>query len=163
MKELILTQGYVAYVDDEDYPLLSRYKWRVNKGKWGIYAQANVDGMEVVLHRFILGAPFDMEVDHKDHNGLNNVKDNLRLCTSSQNKQNTRIRIDNKLGYKGVYFNTKEKKYYAMIKPPETKRLFLGGFDTAVEAARAYNVAAEMYFGEFAFLNTIPITNVCGI
>lgn len=156
MKQIHLGNNIYTVVDDEDFALLKRYTWRLQKTRWNMYAKACVDGSSVLLHRLVMAAPCNIEVDHKDRDGLNNTKANLRLCSSTQNKYNTKVRCDNKTGYKGVYYNKRDNKYYAMIKPPENRRWYLGGYDSPEEAARAYNVAAEGLFGEFAYLNVIP-------
>lgn len=156
MRRIPISETYETIIDEEDYPLVSRFNWKPFKTQFNIYAIASVDGSKVFLHRLITGATGRTnEVDHINCVGLDNRKSNLRLCTRVQNSHNSPVRKDNKLGLKGVYYNTRENKYYAQIKPPEVTRVFIGSFDTAKDAARAYNDAATKYFGEFARLNEI--------
>lgn len=150
-----LTQGYSASIDEEDSELVSGYSWCVLKNKHNTYAKTTTNDKTVLLHRLIAHASDIEEVDHIDGDGLNNQRGNLRICTSVQNKHNTKVRCDNALGYRGVYYNKREDKYYAQIKPPEELRVFIGSFDTPEEAALAYNKAAFDFFGEFARCNVI--------
>lgn len=149
MKEIELTQGYKTIVDDSSFEILSKYKWRALKTKYGVYAKTNITKTKVVLmHRFLMNDPA-MEVDHINRDGLDNRLSNLRLCTSAQNKQNTKLRCNNSTGFKGVYFNKRDKSYYAQIKPEGDKRLFLGTFKTAEEASQEYKRVAKTLFGDF--------------
>jgi len=94
MAEIPLTQGMTALVDDADYDHLARKKWHAKRRSNTWYAGTNVrDGKRyrwVSMHRYITDAPKDTVVDHRDSNGLNNTRDNLRVCTQSQNMRNRR-------------------------------------------------------------------------
>lgn len=154
MKEIPLTQGMVAIVDDEDYDELSKYKWWVEKhGKHIIryYARRKtyVDGHRIneFMHRTIMG---QAGIDHKNGNGLDNRRENLRVATQSQNMANRKSQADSESPYKGV--RKFKLRWRAYIKP-EGKPINLGCFDTAEEAARAYDWAAKRIYGEFALLN----------
>jgi hypothetical protein len=103
------------------------------------------------MHRFILDPPEDREVDHINHNRLDNQKFNLRVCTKEENQYNAVLRKDNKSGYKGVYL--KGDKWYTSI-VYAGKQIYLGRFLTAKEGALAYNEAAKKYYGNFAKLNS---------
>lgn len=163
MKEIPLTQGEVALVDDEDYVYLSQFKWFVRKKKnentcyAGRCVRINGRIKQVLMHREILNTPKGVLVDHKDHNGLNNQRDNIRNCDYGQNSSN-RVTAS-KTGYLGVsYYDKKRKKtkpYRATIYH-NGKNRHLGTFRTPEEAAIAYNNAASLYHGEFAHLNVIP-------
>lgn len=163
MKEIPLSQGKVALVDDEDYDrLVAMGKWRAIKGYQTYYAIKNSPRIKgekrttYYMHRVIMDC-YDSkkEIDHCDFDGLNNQKSNIRIATRSDNKSNTRVRKDNVSGYTGVYPTRNKKKYVAEIKN-RLGRKYLGVFEKAEDAALAYNrVAAEMY-GEFACLNKIP-------
>lgn len=158
-REIPLTRGFVAVVDDEDYERAAA------AGRWyptpprglRVYAQMGVrkaDGRRTTqkLHTFLTGWP---EVDHIDGDGLNNTRTNLRPATRSQNNGNARRRL-NISGYKGVSWQKRDRIWYARIQLHGQKR-YLGGFKTAEDAARAYDAAALEVFGAFARTN-FPIS-----
>lgn len=156
MKKIKLSQGKVTLVDDEDFEYLNQFKWCAMKGNSTFYvirhtSQKNELKKEcLLLHRVIMNAPKGVEVDHIDHNGLNNQKYNLRLCTNSQNHMN---RISHgKSKYLGVSFHT-SRKYIRAVITIKSKHQHIGYFKTEKEAALAYDKAALKYFGEFANLN----------
>jgi hypothetical protein len=148
MREIPLTQGLMALVDDEDYHWLSRFNWCAHEGAYGyIYA---ISG-NLRMHRLVLGiSTNNIAVDHTNRNTLDNRKSNLRRATASQNQQNATIRVDNTSGYKGV--SMRYGRYISRISV-EGKRLWLGEFSNPEDAARAYDKAALEYFGEFARTN----------
>jgi AP2-like factor, euAP2 lineage len=158
MKEIALTKEKIAYVDDDDYDRIQQYSWAAvdNKHTWyakGVWKDASGNRKLIYMHRFILDAPPEKCVDYIDHNGLNNQKSNLRLCSYSENMRNLR----SKRGvskYKGVYLNPTNNRWFAQIR--DGKGFALGTYDSEEDAARAYNIAAKQIFGEFAFLNDIP-------
>ncbi len=153
-----------AMVDDEDFILLSAINWTPEKPKHTIYCSnfRKVKGKTVAIrmHRLIINPTKDQSVDHIDGNGLNNQKANLRVCTNSQNAQN-RKHPSSKMGsqYKGVSFfknlQRKQPGYFVARITHQKKQIFLGKFANEVEAAKAYNAGAMLYFGEFAALNEI--------
>lgn len=154
VKEIPLTQGMVALVDDGDYEELSKYKWWAEKrGKHHIryYARrkTHVDGRRIneFMHCTIMG---HVGVDHKNGNGLDNRRENLRVATQAQNMANRRSNANSASSYKGV--KLVNRRWRARIKP-DGKPIHLGYFDTAEEAARAYDWAAKRIYGEFALLN----------
>lgn len=106
----------------------------------------------------LLNAAPGQLVDHKNLNGLDNRRENLRLCTDGQNKANGRVRRDNTSGYRGVYWNSSANKWQAYISV-NSQRLYLGVFSDAWDAATAYNEAATLHYGEFARLNERTPTN----
>jgi hypothetical protein len=155
MKEIPLTQGKVALVDDEDFEELNKYKWRARKGKNTFYAKRSTkrpNQKTIEMHRQILGFPAGFQTDHRDGNGLNNQRSNLRICTISQNQHNTGKQKRNTSGYKGVCFHKNAKRFIALIMV-NRKSTHLGYFNTAIEAALAYDAAAIKLHGEFAQLN----------
>ena len=152
MKKIKLTQGKVALVDDEDFDFLSRYKWHAHKGRSTFYAQRSVKNgsscITIFMHRVIMETPDNLNTDHKDRDGLNNQKHNLRNCTHGQNQMNRKC--SGKIKYLGV---NKDRKYFQSRILVNKKRVFLGAFLNAKDAAIAYDKAALKYHGEFARLN----------
>ena len=148
-----LSWGKYTIVDAEDFEKLKMYKWCSVKMGQNWYAKTfRTDGTHLSMHRLITNAPKHLVVDHRDHNGLNNRKDNLRLCTPAQNQYNTRPRPGGTSRHKGVHFDKKIKKYRALINH-KSKRYHIGCFINEDDAARAYDRKAIELFGEFAYLN----------
>lgn len=159
MKEIQLTQGKVALVDDEMYEYLNQFKWYANNMHGKFYAVRNHrenkgKQIKIPMHRLIIKPDKYMVIDHLDGNSLNNQKNNLRICNHIQNSMNRIIYINNKSGFKGVYWNKPSAKWMAYISFGN-KMLYLGLFINPKDAARAYNNAAIKYHGEFANLNKI--------
>jgi hypothetical protein len=158
MKEIPLTKGCVALVDDEDYEELSKYKWYA----WGgivsrtAYAQRNIKRMDgnttIFMHRSIVIVPHGMVIDHIDGNGLNNQRSNLRICTRSENMRNQQLHRNNTSGFKGVGWDAKRGFWKASIKI-EGRQVHLGTFHDKRKAADAYDNAAELHHGIFARKN----------
>ena len=162
MKEINLTKGFVALIDDEDFEYLSKFKWYAMKGGSTFYAaRYTYDKNDktrscILMHREAANSPKDKQVDHIDHNGLNNQKVNLRNCTRQQNMMNKALTKRNKTKFKGVSTSMRngQIKISADIKA-EGRTIYLGRFKTLESAALAYNEAAVKYFGEFAYLNNV--------
>lgn len=158
---IAITQGKVVIIDDEDYALVKPWKWQArynDKSKtWYAVREVRLKGKRVGLermHREIMNAKPSEIVDHRDHNGLNNQKDNLRKCTTPSNSRNRRI-SPHSSKYKGVYWSKKGKIWRAQI-CVNWKNMSLGSYSNEVEAALVYNEAAMKFFGEYALLNEIP-------
>jgi len=155
MKTIPLTQDKVALVDDEDYCKVIKLKWFAQKGSNNnFYAINRGDGSHstrrfIAMHRFIMDAPANLQVDHIDHNGLNNQKSNLRICTCQQNQTNKTAFGKSK--YRGVFFD--EGRIRCAIKINGKYKYLKGSFKTEEEAAHAYDVLAKIHHGEFANLN----------
>jgi len=160
MKYIKLTQGKVAVVDDKNYEELNQYKWQATKQKGGtFYATRAVrvgvgSHIRVHMHRQIMELTDRLEVDHIDHDGLNNLEVNLRVCSHEENMRNKRIACNNTSGYKGVHFRNDCGKWKAQI-TVNKKRKSLGSFKCKHDAGVAYNEAAIKYYGDFAALNVI--------
>jgi hypothetical protein len=155
-KTLELTWGKYAIVDAEDYEKLKDYKWCTIQGAQTFYAKTfYLSGAILAMHRLILDAPKGLYVDHIDHNGLNNRKSNLRLCTNQQNLRNKLPRPGCSSKYKGVSWSKARNKFRANIYL-NRKAIHLGYFDSEIDAAKAYDKKAHELFGEFAYLNFPP-------
>jgi len=113
------------------------------------YAAVDFKGKRILMHRLILQAPKGMLVDHIDHNGLNNTRDNLRLATRSQNGYNARLSKGNTSGVKGVYWCNTYQKWAAHIHTPE-KRYHVGYFTTLEEATEATRLRRLELHGKFS-------------
>jgi hypothetical protein len=161
-KEIPLSKGKVAIVDDCDYEYLSQFKWRAKVSANTCYAvrwTPYVDGKRVfmAMHREILNAPKGMDVDHANGNGLDNRRENIRLCSKAENNCNVDKRTTNTSGYKGVYWNSRMNKWYAKI-GVDGQQKYLGSFSRKEDAALAYDRAAPKYHGQFAQLNSLEVS-----
>lgn len=157
MKTMALTQGQVALLDDEDYERVSRYKWCASwhKNTRSFRAHGTVNGKNILLSRFIMNADESEVVDHKNRNTLDDRRSNLRRCSRSQNQYNRgKIVTKTSSRFKGVCFDKRRKKWESYIWV-EKQRRFLGYFIKEIDAALAYNQAAQEAHGEFARLNAI--------
>lgn len=160
MKYIKLTKGKFAKVDDSDFEQVNQFRWfyvgdDCRKG-YAERKQANGKYKQKVIrmHRFICDAPPEFHVDHINGDTLDNRRENLRLCTRSQNLMNRGMPSSNTSGYKGVSRSKDCKKWRAQVKF-EGATIYLGMFDTAKDAAVAYNETALKYHGSFAKLNVI--------
>jgi hypothetical protein len=157
-----LSKGKWAIVDNDEYDWLSRLKWYVVNGKRCSYARRTVfdkytkKTTYIYMHREIMGvAKGDKsQVDHVNHNSLDNRRVNMRRCSASENLRNQRRHIGSTSKYKGVSFAKGRNKWVANI-VITGKQIYLGRFDVEEDAARAYNRAADKFFGEFAHVNKI--------
>lgn len=156
MIQIKLTRGLHAAIDAEDYQLISLHKWRVNASRDGkLYASATINGKLTLMHRYLKGATDrKTQIDHIDNDGLNNRRNNLRVCNHSANNCNKGVIKSNTSGYKGVSWHKRSRKWEAYI-AKDSKKTTLGYFTEVKEAAKAYNGAALVFHGEFAKLNAI--------
>lgn len=149
-----LTKGYTAVIDAADAWLVERWNWFALVAPSGrVYAGrgAGLNGRKftVLLHRHLVSAPQAFDIDHRDGDGLNCRRSNLRLCSPTQNAQNVGVNPRNKLGIKGIFHNG--SSFVATIKVGGERR-YLGSFATSAAAKAAYDAAAREAFGEFARL-----------
>jgi hypothetical protein len=161
-KLLPLSQNKFAIVDADDYDRLNKYKWCLSKTPRNNYAMRRTKGRRIngkrtkrkaiMMHRFIMNAPRHLVVDHINHNGLDNRKLNLRLCTRAENSRNRRPFSLNGSRYKGVSYDKQRKLFVAAIRC-NGKYYYLGRFKSEIAAAKAYDKKAKELFGEFAYLN----------
>jgi len=156
MREISLTQGKVALVDDEDYEFLNQWKWRHdgNGNRKTGYAMRSLPRTlgkqtNISMHRFLLKASTGYEVDHANHEGLDNRRINLRLCLRQENACNRSGQKNNVSGFKGVSFHRGTGKWRAVIHH-KGKQYNLGHYTTKEDAAKAYNEGAKKYHKEFA-------------
>jgi len=150
--------GNYALVDDEDYEELSKYKWHCLNNNYTLYVATKQNNTSILMHRLILKiVDKKLVVDHKDHNGLNNQRNNLRVVTGTQNQANRIKHINSKKKcssiYKGVYYNTADKSWVARCECNNKK--LTKYCKTEIEAAIAYNELIMELHGEYALINIL--------
>jgi hypothetical protein len=141
--------GISTVLDTADIPVFLAYRWNVYRYGKGWYVTTGMDNKTAYLHRFLLGNPEGMQVDHRNRNTLDNRRSNLRVCTPLQQSANTRPKRDGKR-FKGISRNHLQWRAYICR---DRKFYTIGNFATPEEAARAYDRVAWEWFGEFAYLN----------
>ena len=158
-----LTKGYSAIVDADDVHLVEGHNWHAFVTTRTVYAARSEKSCgrlrTIFMHRLILGDPIGLDVDHRDHDGLNNRRCNLRGATAAQNSQNQRASIKNTSGFKGVSWSQATQKWQAQIRVGGRLK-YLGLFDIITDAAGAYDTAALTHFGGFAQTNLQENANV---
>ncbi len=160
MKTIKLNRNKVALVDDLDFEELSKYKWSAWKGGNTFYALRHIyndNGKRttISMHRQILGIT-DPKIltDHKNRNGLDNQRGNLRICNYAQNGGNRTKSKGKASSYKGVIFLKEAlKKPWRSQIYINNKLIILGTFNSEIEAAQTYDISAVKYFGEFCHKN----------
>lgn len=157
MKSIIVKPGYIVLVDDSDYEFVSQFKWHLVSGKYTTYATrhlyVNNKRTTRTMHLDLIHPPTGFEVDHKDRNGLNNQRDNLRIATLQQNQGNTnKWNVKNPTSkYKGVSANGRGQWRASIFLMGKAYRI--GDYATQEEAAIAYDARAKLAFKEFARTN----------
>lgn len=141
-----------ALIDHADLPVISVRKWHARTTQGKTYAVTKINRRSVPMHVFLLGKKPGLVIDHADGNGLNNTRANLRHCTQRENMRNQKHHSDAAAPYKGIWRMKDCDRWAAQIQP-KGKRIYLGLYKTAEEAARAYDAKARELFGPFARLN----------
>lgn len=164
MKQIPLTKGLVALIDDEDYDRISRHKWHSQynsktKSWYAIHGEYVGNGRQktIRMSREVLRAEPKQLIDHWNHDTLDNRKQNLRVCSNAQNQHNQRKHTEGVSSrYKGVSWRQRGNcgRWVVTIKIND-KSVYLGSFKDEKEAAIVYNKAASIHFGEFACLNIV--------
>lgn len=163
-----LSGGGFARIDLEDFEMLNAFTWRKNRIGRMDYAYAYIGGgrkhpRQCSMHRLVMGARKGQMLDHKNRNGLDNRKSNLRFTNKKGNEGNSRPRLNKRSSkFKGVQFHAQNKNWLAQLRKNGIAT-HLGVFKTARQAALAYDRAARVYFGEFAYLNFPEILDYSGI
>lgn len=152
MQTIPLSQNKVAIIDDEDFRWISQTKWFCHHGN--AETKRTIGGRRVIISmaREIMKCPEGRVVDHINGDKLDNRKTNLRICTQAENTRNRGMSAHNSSGFKGVTFNKGVKRWIACIRL-NGKNKHLGCFDSPEDAARAYDMAAEKNYGQFARTN----------
>lgn len=150
-----LSRGCATYVDAQDYPSLTKTLWSTFKSPYTLYAGRGktIDGKNttIMMHREIISPSSDQQVDHRNRDGLDNRRRNLRVCSNQQNMWNTRSRPGSSQ-YKGVSWNKARNKWSAQI-TVNGKKKHLGFFVDETQAALAYDKYAKELFGDFSSTN----------
>lgn len=154
MKQIPLGNGIYSLVDDEDYDFIMQRKWYFRNGyaARGEYVEEKRNNRTVFMHREVMKSI--TSIDHIDGDKLNNQKSNLRVANKSQNAANMVKKQKCTSRFKGVVWHKKAKKWMSRI-VVNYKGIYLGIYNSEIEAAEAYNDAALKHFGEFARLNEI--------
>jgi hypothetical protein len=157
MKYIPLTGKYgfgkYAIVDDEDYEVLKKHSWRLTRHGYVIRStKENKKSVHFQMHRVILNARKNQQIDHKNRIRFDNRKTNLRFCSSAQNRANSRKRNNRTSKYKGVSWNTERGKWVTQI-CYNRQTIFIGRFDSERHAALVYDLWAKDIFGEYACTN----------
>jgi hypothetical protein len=152
MKEIPLTKGKVALVDDSDYAALIGRRWQYHHEG---YAVSTENYKQIRMHRVIMDHVPDGEIiDHINGNGLDNRRVNLRISDNSKNQANRGLLTNNTSGYKGVTYHKGKRKWMARL-AHMGREFFLGYYSTKEDAAKAYNHKAVEIWGEHARLNDL--------
>jgi hypothetical protein len=147
----LVNSDKIVLVDDEDYGKVSEHRWLLTPRGY-IQSSSRIKRKQPYLHRFIINPPNELQIDHIDHDPLNNVRNNLRVATNSQNHANGLKCREGSSRFKGVSREQGSNKWHACI-CYNYKTIHLGAFTSEIKAAIAYDLAALKYFREFSKLN----------
>ena len=154
MQLLPIKDGGFTLINDWIYDIVRQWTWRLDVDGYPRTAiSINGKRCRTHLHHFVMGKPFGLwEVDHKDHDKLNNLKSNLRWCTHRQNNYNRMAAVGGASVFKGVHWDARKNRWGVRLKMGGYRKRF-GRYRTEIEAALAYDAAAKEYHGGFAYLN----------
>jgi len=157
MKNIIFSNGKQALIDDKNFEKINQYKWtyfKAESGKEYARREKKINGERIIylMHRVILNAPSNKEIDHINGNGLDNRESNLRVCSHLENMRNRKLHKNNTSGFKGVSLYRRNRKWRSEINVNK-KTIVLGSFNSVIDAAKAYDAAAKIYFNRFAKYN----------
>ena len=163
IRKIELSQGYYALVDASDYEELNKYKWSAKKCDKNYYVyrekylgieKGKQKSLPIYMHRYLMGLKKGdkRQVDHINHNTLDNRRCNIRIVTLSQNHMNRIKHKGHTSIYKGVHYFPRDNNWRAQIKGAN-RPIHIGYYKTQKEAAKAYDKEAKKYFGEYAKLN----------
>jgi hypothetical protein len=151
MKQIPLTQGQFALVDDDDFERVNQFKWQaayspITDSFYAVRRTPAPERKAIWMARFIMQTPPDMICDHVNHDTLNNQKSNLRNCTRAENKMNQRSQ-NTVTGMKNIYVHKKRYRVEIML---DYKKVYLKSFKNLEEAIQARNEALKKYHGDFS-------------
>lgn len=146
-----LSDSIFAICDESDRHRVENFNWHLREGYNGVdYAASRIKGKTTLMHRHILGVKcFSVKIDHRDRNGLNNCRENLRKCSNTENSHNSVLSKRNTSGFKGVSLSKTSKRWVAQIRI-FGKNHFLGSFSNKIDAANAYKEASVKHFKDFS-------------
>jgi hypothetical protein len=143
-----LSQGQFAIVDDDDFEKINTYKWCIKKTSHNLYAKRVFNMKTIDMHRFIMNPKIGYVIDHINGDGLDNRKENLRICTHSENMKNIKVRKDNTSGVRGIHWQKKANKWHCQIQY-NGKKIYLGLYKDLEDAKRVVllhqNNTSEFY------------------
>lgn len=148
---IALTRDMHAIIDDQDKDLISPYTWHAAclHGYWYAMSSTSGNNKPLYMHRVILMPPPNVLIDHRNGNGLDNRRHNLRLCNHQENARNAKLSSNNSSGMAGVHWHIHQQRWIARI-TVDYKKIQLGSFKDLDEAIAARKAAELEYFGEFA-------------
>ena len=154
MKKINLTKEKYSLISDIDFKKINHYKWYAHWGGNTFYAVRNFrmkNGKRkmIMMHRVIMKPPSNKEIDHIDGDGLNNQRNNLRICSHKQNLRNQGIPKNNTSGFKGVVWDKRDRRWRAQIRV-NYKNIRLGSFKSKIEAHKEVVKAYKKYHKEFS-------------
>ena len=146
-------------ISKEDYDLVSKFSWYLNIQGYAVNTQ-RIKGTKkkkmIYMHRLIMGLDKKLIVDHINHDTIDNRRENLRLCTYSENLCNKKPEPNSKSSFKGVTWSVRDSKWVVQIWK-DGRSFYYGYHENEIDAAKAYNEAAKEHHGEYAYLNDLGL------